>query len=96
MALTTRQKRILNELQDHMPELRKGQLAASEQIKLGDILDSMNIDAIVTATPAAVATANADATYGQPEADLINEIKAQFNLLRTLVDDIRTAINNAA
>lgn len=28
-----------------------------------------------------VATANADATYGQPEADLINELKAQFNAL---------------
>ena len=26
-----------------------------------------------------VATANADATYGQPEADLINEIKADIN-----------------
>ena len=36
------------------------------------------------ATPAAiaaVATANADATYGQPEADLINELKTQVNLL---------------
>lgn len=28
-----------------------------------------------------VATADADATYGQPEADLINELKAQVNLL---------------
>lgn len=27
-----------------------------------------------------VATANADATYGQPEADLINELKTQMNL----------------
>lgn len=35
------------------------------------------------ATVAAVATANADATYGQPEADLINELKTQFNALRT-------------
>jgi len=26
-----------------------------------------------------VATADADATYGQPEADLINELKAQLN-----------------
>lgn len=32
---------------------------------------------------AAVATANADAIYGQPEADLINELKAQVNALRT-------------
>jgi hypothetical protein len=28
-----------------------------------------------------VATADADATYGQPEADLINELKAQLNAL---------------
>ncbi len=28
-----------------------------------------------------VATANADATYGQPEADLINELKTQVNAL---------------
>lgn len=26
-----------------------------------------------------VATANADATYGQPEADLINELKTKLN-----------------
>lgn len=26
-----------------------------------------------------VATANADATYGQPEADLINELKSKLN-----------------
>jgi len=30
---------------------------------------------------AAVATANADATYGQPEADLINELKTKVNAL---------------
>ena len=28
-----------------------------------------------------VATANADATYGQPEADLINELKTKVNAL---------------
>jgi predicted RecA/RadA family phage recombinase len=33
------------------------------------------------ATVAAVATANADATYGSPEADLINELKAQVNAI---------------
>ena len=33
------------------------------------------------AAVADVATANADATYGQPEADLINELKAQLNAL---------------
>lgn len=30
---------------------------------------------------AAVATADADATYGQPEADLINELKTKLNAL---------------
>lgn len=30
---------------------------------------------------AVVATANADATYGQPEADLINELKSKLNAL---------------
>lgn len=28
-----------------------------------------------------VTTADGDATYGQPEADLINEIKADYNAL---------------
>jgi len=32
---------------------------------------------------AAVATADADATYGQPEADLINELKTKVNALLT-------------
>lgn len=38
---------------------------------------------VITPIPviAAVATANADATYGQPEADLINELKSKVNLL---------------
>lgn len=34
------------------------------------------------AANADVATANADATYGQPEADLINELKTKFNSLQ--------------
>lgn len=33
------------------------------------------------AAVASVATANADATYGQPEADLINELKTKVNAL---------------
>ena len=32
-----------------------------------------------TVAVAAVAAANADATYGQPEADLINELKTKLN-----------------
>lgn len=39
------------------------------------------------ATVAAVATANADATYGQPEADLINELKTKLNALLTSLKD---------
>ncbi len=35
----------------------------------------------------AIATADADATYGQPEADLVNEIKGDVN---TLVSNINT------
>lgn len=41
-------------------------------------------------TSAAVATANADATYGQPEADLINEIKVTANAIRTDLAAVRT------
>lgn len=40
------------------------------------------------AANANVANANADATYGQPEADLINELKTQFNSLQA---KLRTA-----
>lgn len=35
----------------------------------------------------AAATADADATYGQPEADLINELKAQLNDLIAKLQD---------
>jgi hypothetical protein len=35
------------------------------------------------AAVAAVATADSDATYGAPESTLLNELKAQFNALRT-------------
>lgn len=49
---------------------------------LATLDSSGNIPAgqFVTATAIAdVATANADATYGQPEADLINELKSKLN-----------------
>lgn len=39
-----------------------------------------------------VATADADATYGTEERDLINETKTVFNLLRADVTAIRTAL----
>lgn len=35
-----------------------------------------------------VATADADATFGQPEADLVNEIKDQLN---ALLEQLRNA-----
>lgn len=46
-------------------------------------------NAVIAQNPSAVAvaTADADATYGQPEADLINEIKADVN---TLVANLNT------
>lgn len=39
-----------------------------------------------------VVAADADATYGAAERDLINEIKADYNLLRADVDALRTSI----
>lgn len=93
MAITAAQQRALNNLSKYVPGLKKGQLSAADQIKLGDLMAQIQLATIVTATPAAVATADADATYGQPEADLINELKDQVNLLITLVDEIRTSIN---
>lgn len=42
-----------------------------------------------------VATADANAVYGAEERDLINELKADFNLLRADVAVIRTALIGA-
>lgn len=36
---------------------------------------------------AAVSTANADSTYGQPEADLINELKTKLNAVITVLQN---------
>lgn len=46
-----------------------------------DVYDGGQItnDGVQAAAIAAVATADADATYGQPEADLINELKTKVN-----------------
>jgi len=41
--------------------------------------DALRRTAKAEVAVAAVATANADATYGQPEADLINELKTKLN-----------------
>jgi hypothetical protein len=48
-------------------------------------MTSENQLSAVKTVPADVATANADATYGQPEADLINELKTKVNSLLAIV-----------
>lgn len=50
-----------------------------------------NADA--AASTVAVTTANADATYGQPEADLINELKADLTQLVTDFNAVVTRLN---
>ena len=65
---------------DQANALRSAGLQSATASQQGTVLQA--------ATVAAVASADADATYGQPEADLINELKAQFNALRTA---LRTA-----
>lgn len=54
--------------------------AASNPSGTGELLLA-GVGAPQAAVVAAVATADADAVYGQPEADLINELKAQVNAL---------------
>jgi hypothetical protein len=48
-TLTERQQRILNELGQYVPGLRKGQLSADEQIKLGDIIEGIGVGPYVPA-----------------------------------------------
>lgn len=45
--------------------------------------------AIAAADAAATAIADADATYGQPEADLINDLKAKYNAAVTLANELK-------
>jgi hypothetical protein len=75
-----------------MPAMTDGQMRAlDEHAKTEPALQPRNaprlpwlagteLRAIGDAATLAV-TADADATYGQPEADLINELKANFNAL---------------
>jgi hypothetical protein len=56
-----------------------------------------NPAAVTAAAPGAltsttIAAADADATYGQPEADLINEIKGDYTALRVDVTAIRAEV----
>jgi hypothetical protein len=56
--------------------------------------DPTAISASALASPL-IATADADATYGQPEADLLNELKADLNIAATLANQLRvTTIEN--
>ena len=48
---------------------------------------------IAAAALTTTAIADADATYGQPEADLINDLKAKYNTAVTLINQMRTALN---
>ena len=54
---------------------------------------SADVAAVASANSAATAVADADATYGQPEADLINDIKAKYNAAVTLLNEIKTVQN---
>jgi hypothetical protein len=61
-----------------------------------DVLDQGADVANATASTLEITTADADATYGTPERDLINELKADFNLhipeYNTLVNDVVNAV----
>lgn len=90
MSLTSTQKTLLNGLRDHIPAMKRGALAAADQIKLGDLLDF----AIASADAAAVATADAaGGSYGAEEETLLNEVKATVNQLVTLANEIKAALN---
>jgi len=57
-----------------------------------DPLGSASVADPAAMTSTDVTTANADATYGQEEADLINEIKADYNALRADVTALRNTV----
>lgn len=73
MALTAAQVRALDREGNHDPALRPED--GGLPVLLGTLLADLG-DAGAT-----VVTADADATYGQPEADLINELKVSVNLI---------------
>lgn len=92
-TITAAQKALLNKAGNSMPELGKGKFAAGGEILLGDLLDAIQLPDIAAASGVTVAVADADAAYGQPEADLINALKVQVNILITLANEIKTKIN---
>jgi hypothetical protein len=88
MALTTEQITRLNSLADNFPNLGKGKTSTGP-IMLGNLLAGITPTTI--AAPAAVApvVAAADATYGQPEADLINELRTWAIAATALLNELR-------
>lgn len=86
MAMSAKQKAILNKLGDYLPELRKGQLAAKDggDIKLGDMLAAADPSSKApkpTGIAALGTTANLTAIAGS-YADLA-AARASVNTLRT-------------
>jgi predicted RecA/RadA family phage recombinase len=53
----------------------------------GSGLGAVSADAVVTAV------ADGDATYGQPEADLLNDIKAKYNAAVALLNELKLIVN---
>jgi hypothetical protein len=94
MALSARQIRVLNDLSKYEPALRKGALPAADQILLGDLLNQIQMPALVSAAATAVSgAALTGATYGATEETRINNLQTTVNALVALVNEMRTNIN---
>lgn len=94
MALTARQIRVLNDLSKYEPALRKGSLPAADQILLGDLLNQIQMPALVTAAATSVAgAALTGTTYDATAEGRINALQTAVNALVTLVNEMRTNIN---
>jgi hypothetical protein len=57
-----------------------------------DDFAGLKVAALAADASTNITTADADATYGQPEADLLNELKADVNALRATVLDLRAKL----
>lgn len=96
MPLTTAQITALDSLADYIPALKKGQLAAGEQILLGTLLAKLEPDTVAGAALATIAAAAAGATYTAAEQGLVNELRTRVIELVTRVNALQVAINAAA
>lgn len=77
-------------LKDRCPAVKEGhELRASEVVNMPQAAQAD----VATANAGAITTADADATYGQPEADLINELKTDYNAAVTLINELKTVQN---